>query len=567
MNASDRQRAEARDGPSTVAVNRPLHDASLDPITVEVIGSALSTIVEEMGKAIIRAAYSANIKERRDCSAAIFDPAGQVIAQAEQIPFHLGSLLGITTETLKRVDLAGVAPGDAFIGNDAHTGGGTHLNDIVFLEPVFIGGAIAAWVANLAHHSDFVDRGHAHIFQEGLRIPPIRLYRAGVMQQDVLDLVLLNCQVPHERVNDFRAQMAANRLGVQRVQALCARYGVAVVHRASAMLLDYAERKARAGIAAIPDGRYAFRHPFDTSLWPDLLDLVVVVEVRGEHVTFDFTGCPPQNRTGMNMVFTALQAIVFYLVKTLIDGDTPANAGFHRAVTIIAPPGSVVNALPPAAVYSRHEVAQRLADMMLAALAPAIPERVLAASSGITVMTTSGMHPRTGRFYVYNESMGGGMGARAAKDGLDGVHMHLTNSANIPVEALESEHPLMVEAYELVSDSGGPGTFRGGMAIRRKISAVDHQATVNLGGPNNIVPAWGLDGGLPGGLARIELGEGVVLERRNGVIGPGQWAASVTSGGGGRGDPKRRDREAVRRDLREERISTRAAREIYGLEQ
>jgi N-methylhydantoinase B len=540
----------------------------LDPITVEVIGSALSTIVEQMGKAIIRAAYSANIKERRDCSAAIFDTAGQVIAQAEQIPFHLGSLLGITAETLARVDVASVQPGDVFIGNDAHTGGGTHLNDIVFLEPVFVDGAIAAWVANLAHHSDFVDRGHAHIFQEGLRIPPIRLYRAGVLQTDVMELVLLNCQVPHERVNDFRAQMAANRLGVQRVQALCARYGVATVQQASAMLLDYSERMARAGIAAIPDGRYVFRHDFDTSLWPDLLHLVVAIEVQGEAIHFDFTGCPPQNRTGMNMVFTALQAIVYYVVKTLIDAEAPANAGFHRAVRITAPPGSVVNALPPAAVYSRHEVAQRLADMMLSALAPAIPDRVIAASTGITVMTTSGMHPRTGRFYVYNESMGGGMGARAAQDGLDGVHMHLTNSANIPVEALESEHPLRVEAYELVQDSGGPGRFRGGMAIRRRISAVDHQATVNLGGPNNIVPAWGLEGGMPGGLARIELGEGVpALQRRNGVIGAGQWAAAVTSGGGGHGDPRLRDRDAVRRDLREERISPRAAREIYGLEE
>ncbi len=541
--------------------------STLDPITVEVIGSALSTIVEQMGKAIIRAAYSANIKERRDCSAAIFSPQGQVIAQAEQIPFHLGSLLGITVETLKRTDLSQVAPGDVFIGNDAHTGGGTHLNDIVFLEPVFVDGAIAAWVANLAHHSDFVDRGHAHIFQEGLRIPPVRLYRAGALCQDVLDLVLLNCQVPHERTNDFRAQMAANRLGVQRVQALFARYGTPVMQQACRQLLDYSERKARAGIAAIPDGRYEFREKFDTSLWPELLDLVVAVDVAGEDITFDFTGCPPQNRTGMNMVFTALQAIVYYVVKTLIDGDTPANAGFHRPVHIVATPGTVVNALPPAAVYSRHEVAQRLADMMLSALAQAIPDRVIAAGTGITVMTTSGLHPRTGRFYVYNESMGGGGGARALQDGLDGVHMHLTNSANIPVEALESEYPLMVDSYALVRDSGGAGQFRGGMAIRRQVRAVGHQATVNLGGPNNIVPAWGLGGGLAGQVARIELAPGLSLDRRNGVIGDGQWAAAVTSGGGGQGDPHLRDRDMVRRDLREDRISAATARDIYGLEE
>lgn len=541
--------------------------APVDPITVEVIGSALSTIVEEMGKAIIRAAYSANIKERRDCSAALFDTTGRIIAQAEQIPLHLGSLLGIADRVLGSTDPAAIQPGDVFIGNDAHTGGGTHLNDIVFLEPVFVEGTLAAWVANLAHHSDFVDRGHAHIFQEGLRIPPIRLYRAGVLQQDVLDLVLLNCQVPRERVNDFRAQMAANRLGVQRYQALAARYGVAVLHQATRDLLDYAERKTRAGIAAIPDGRYAFQAPFDTSLWPDLLHLAVAIEVAGDEIRFDFAGNPQQTRSGLNMVFTALQATVYYVVKTLLDQDTPANAGFHRPIRISAPPGSIVHALPPAAVYSRHDVAQRLVDMCFAALAVAIPDRVPAASTGVTVLTMSGAHPRTGRYYVYNESMGGGFGARAGQDGMDGVHVHTTNSANIPVEALESEQPVMVEAYELVRDSGGPGRFRGGMGIRRRVRAVGHEATVNLGGPCNIVPAWGLEGGLPGGLARVELSAGVAaLKRRDGLIPDGGSGAAVTSGGGGRGDPPLRDRDAVRRDLREDRISAEAARDIYGLE-
>ena len=193
----------------------------LDPITVEVIGSALTTIVEEMGKAIIRAAYSTNIKERQDCSTALFDAEGRTIAQAEHIPVHLGSLLGIADHVFKNHDLSTVRPGDVFVGNDAYTGGGTHLNDIVFLEPIFHDDRLVAWVTNLAHHSDFVDRGHAHIFQEGLRIPPVRLYREGVLQEDLMQLILLNCQVPRERINDFRAQMAANRLGVQRYQALC----------------------------------------------------------------------------------------------------------------------------------------------------------------------------------------------------------------------------------------------------------------------------------------------------------------------------------------------------------
>jgi len=361
--------------------------------------------------------------------------------------------------------------------------------------------------------------------------------------------------------------MAANRLGVQRYQALCTRYGVGVLHQAQSMLLDYSERKARAGIAAIPDGCYAFQYDFDTSLWPDLLPLAVTIDIKGEEAHFDFEGCPPQTRSGLNMVFTMLQASVYYVIKTLIDADTPANAGFHRPITITAPLGSVVNAVAPAAVYSRHDVAQRLIDMMFGALAQAVPDRVPAGSTGVTVMTMSGMHPRTGRFNVYNESMGGGMGARQTLDGVDGVHVNGTNSANIPVEALETEHPLRVEAYELITDSGGAGKFRGGMAIRRRMSPVAHEATVNLGGPLNRVPAWGLDGGDPGGLARIELGEGVKpLSSRNGILQDGQTAAAVTSGGGGYGDPRARDRDLVRRDLREGRISEKAAREVYGLE-
>ncbi|KAF1053494.1 MAG: Acetophenone carboxylase delta subunit [Stenotrophomonas maltophilia] len=537
----------------------------IDPISVEVIGCALSTIVEQMGEAIIRAAYSANIKERRDCSAAVFSAQGQIIAQAEQIPLHLGSLLGIAAETLRRVDLASVAAGDVFIGNDAHTGGGTHLNDFVLLEPVFIDGRLFAWVGNLAHHSDFVDRGHAHIYQEGLRIPPIRLYRRGELQQDVQDLILLNCQVPDERINDLRAQMAANRVGVQRLEALCQRYGAPLVELASQRLLDYSERKTRAGIARIPDGVYRFEHDFDTSLWPDILRLAVCVRVEGETIHFDFSGCPEQTRSGLNMVFTVLQAVVYYVVKTLIDADTPANAGLHRPIHISAPYGSIVNAAPPAAVYSRHDIAQRLTDMLFAALAQAIPERSIAASTGVTVLTLSGVHPGTGKFYVCNESMGGGMGARFAQDGIDGVHVHGTNSANIPVESLESEYPVRVLAYELVQDSGGPGRHRGGMAIRRTLAPVDHAARVNLGGPHNRVPAWGLAQGLPGSTACIELSpDAAPLVQRAGQLQPGQYAAALTSGGGGSGDP--REREAVLRDLREERISLQAARDIYGLD-
>lgn len=541
-------------------------ETTIDPVTVEVIGSALQTIVEEMGKAIVRAAYSTNIKERQDCSTVIFDADCRTLAQAERIPVHLGSLLGIGEYVMAHVDLASVRPGDVFIGNDAHTGGGTHLNDIVFLEPVFHDGALVAWVTNLAHHSDFVDRHHEHIFQEGLRIPPIRLYREGVLQQDVMDLVLLNCQVPHERVADFRAQMAANRLGVQRYQGLCTKYGAETVRAAGSRILDYAERKTRTGISTIPDGVYEESCRFDTNLVDHVLDLKVKIEVKDGEIFFDLDGNPDQLPAGVNMVMTATLATVYFAVKSLVDPGIPANSGFHRPIHVTAPEGNVFNAIAPAAVYSRTDIGQRLVDLIFAALSKAIPERVCAACTGGGLMTLSGIHPRTGRFYVYNEMCGGGMGARAGLDGLDAVQVHTTNTANIPIEALEFEHPVMVEAYELVQDSGGAGEFRGGMTMRRRIRALDHEATANAGGTNAILPPWGLFDGQSGTTTVVELGEGVApFKHRRGKLAAGQSIAMVAASGGGYGDPKKRDRDAVRRDLREGRISQTAAREIYGL--
>ncbi|WP_413726529.1 hydantoinase B/oxoprolinase family protein [Sodalis sp. RH16] len=542
------------------------YQRTCDPITVAVIASALSTIAEEMGKSVIRSAYSTNIKERQDCSTAVFDPEGRTIALAEHIPIHLGSLLGIAKYVLDHNDLSDLRPGDAFIGNDAYTGGGTHLNDFVLMEPVFHDGKLVAWVANLAHHSDFVDRSHKHIFQEGLRIPPVRLYRAGILQQDIQALILLNCQVPRERINDLRAQMAANRLGVQRVQSLCDKYGAELMANAAREFLLSTERRTRAGIAGIPDGVYEFRHDFDTNLIDGILDLQVRITVQGDEIFFEFPDAPPQMPAPINMVYTALLATIYFAVKALIDPDIAVNEGFYRPIHVNAAEGSVLNSLPPAAVYSRTDIAQRLVDMIFAALAPVVPERVAAGSTGGTLLTTSGMHPRTGRFYVYNEMQGGGMGARADKDGLDGVQVNITNTANLPIEALESEHPILIERYELVRDSGGPGRFRGGMTMRRRVRVLDHVAIISAGGTNSLIAPFGLSGGLPGLPARVDLPEGAPpLHRRAGVLQPGESVDMIAAGGGGFGDPKQRDRALVLRDLKEDRISLSAALDIYGM--
>ncbi|MCB1491788.1 MAG: hydantoinase B/oxoprolinase family protein, partial [Rhodobiaceae bacterium] len=421
---------------------------TVDPITVEVIGNALASIVEEMGESLIRAAYSTNIKERRDCSTALFDAHGRTLVQAEHIPIHLGSFIGLIDAIYERVDLDQIADGDVFIGNDAYTGGGTHLPDIVLAAPIFVDGTLTAWAVNLAHHADFVDRAHAHIFQEGIRIPPVRLYRKGELQQDLLDTVLLNCQVPRERLNDLRAQMAANRTGIARFKALCDKYGAPTVTAAADALLDYAERRMRAGIATIPDGTYVFEDRFDCNELDGEMPFRLTLKVDGDDLYLDFTDNPPQVRAGLNMVRTALLATVYYAVKTVVDPDAPPNAGLYRPIHVESKPGTILHATEPAAVDGRMQASARVVDLVHGALAQAVPERLIAACNGTCIAAVfSGVNPKTGSYYVYLETIGGGFGARATKDGLDGVHVHTTNTSNLPVEALESEYPLVVERY------------------------------------------------------------------------------------------------------------------------
>ena len=530
----------------------PAAARELSPITVEVIGSALASIVEEMGETLVRAAYSTNVKERRDSSTCLFDASGRLLCQAMHIPMHLGSLMGVIEHVTARHPVAELREGDVFLGNDAYTGGGTHLPDIAMVEPVFADGRLIAWAANIAHHADFVDRGHAHIYQEGLRIPPVRLYRGGEIQQDVLDLILLNCQVPRERLNDLRAQMAANRQGIHRLRSLCARYGTDLVLAAGDALLDYTERLTRTGIRTIPPGVYEFEDRFDTDEIPDEKVFRTRIEVGDGEIALHFES-PPQVRAGLNLVRTGLLATVYYAVKTLVGPDIPANAGLFRPITVTAPPGTMLNCVAPAAVNSRTQTCQRVVDLIHGALAPAIPERVIAACNGACVSSTfSGVDPRTGQFYVYLETIGGGSGARATKDGLDGVHVHITNTSNLPVEALETAYPLMVERYALVPDSGGAGRWRGGLGLWRQIRAEGHRCHAFVHGSRRLSAPWGLFGGGDGGRCRIVYSPGVAPPVGAQVfLDPGQSVAIVTPGAGGYGDPAERDPTLVERDLAE----------------
>lgn len=543
--------------------------SSLSSITVEVIGSAMASIVEEMGKALIRSAYSTDIKERGDCSTILFNARGETLVQAEHIPIHLGSLMGIAEEVLRHHPIDSLRPGDMFIGNDAYRGGGTHLPDIAVISPIFIDGHLVAFTANVAHHADFVDRGHDHIFQEGLRIPPTRIFEGGKLREDLLEFILLNCQVPDERLGDFNAQFAANFLGVRRFQALCAKYGVDTVVEAGNELLGYAERQTRAGIRAIRNGRYAFQDLFDNEeLGSEELTLRVTVDVHDDEMTLDFRDNPPQTRSGLNMVKTALLATTYYAVKIVADPTILPNSGMYRPLTILATPGSILCSTPPAAVNMRTQTAQRVVDLILGALAQAVPNQVIGACSGSNAaIDFAGVHPRTGHYYAFGESIGGGFGARASKDGLDGVQTHVTNTSNIPIESLEDEFPLLVERYELVPDSGGPGMWRGGLAIRREVRVLDHTAVFRGSTSRRFSAPWGLFGGHPGGRARITIDGDPLPDDSRGaaMLSPGQVIEIVTGGAGGYGSPQERDPGLVARDVQDGKVSVEQASQVYGL--
>lgn len=530
------------------------HPTTPDTINVEVIGAAFESICDEMGETLVKASYSPNIKERRDCTTCLFDGEGRALAQAEHIPLHLGSLMGVLEAILSRYPVEDILPGDSFIGNDPFTGGGTHLPDIVLVTPIFLDGRIIAWATNLAHHADYADRGHKHIFQEGLRIPATRIMRNWDYVTDVLDLILINMQVPKERIADLNAQVAANRFGVTRYLEVVGKYGADQVRLAGGALLDYTERKVRAAIREVPNGTYSFSDVFDSNELDTELPVSVEVRVADDELFFDFEA-PPQVEAGLNLVKTALLATVFYAVKSILCPEVPGNSGLFRAIHVEAPEGSILNCTAPAAVDDRTQMCQRIADIVFGVFAEAVPERVTAASNGaVTSVQFSGIDPRTNEYYVYLETIGGGNGASCCWDGLDGVQAHITNTSNLPVESLEQEYPLVVERYELVDGSGGRGKFRGGMGLHRSIRAEHDNCQCEVGVTRQTSRPWGLFGGEPGSATELTLnGEELELEGFTVTLQSGDSIGVKTPGGGGYGPPEERSDEQLEQDIREGR--------------
>ncbi|WP_432826525.1 hydantoinase B/oxoprolinase family protein [Dactylosporangium sp. CA-092794] len=542
---------------------KPDADA-VDPVRLEVMRNALASIAEEMGATLIRSAYSTNIKDRRDCSCAIYLD-GAMIAQGEHIPYHLGFMHSAGRELWRRLGADTLAEGDVIVTNDPWITG-SHLCDILVYSPVFHDGRAIAFVATMAHHVDVGGMASGscpplatQIYQEGVRIPPVHVQRGGRFVEDVVELVAANLRTPRDFRGDLRAQVAANTVGARRIGELVGRHGAEAFAALADAIADYSERRMRAAIAALPDGEATFEDYIEgDGLTDELIPIRCTVRIDGSDVHIDFTGSAPPAAGSVNAPPALPHSCAYFVVKAVADPHVPSNDGAYRPIHVHLPEHSIVNAPAGAAVSNANPVTGlRVADALFGAFAQLVPGRVGAASSGsLSALLIGGRDPRHDRPYAYIETYGGGQGAHAGQDGFDAIQTNMSNTANAPVEAIELAYPLLIERYGLVEDSGGAGRHRGGLGIHREVRVLGHRAQVTIAGDRGRIGPWGLDGGRPGmpsswtrvtaGGERVALGSKVILDAD-----PGDLLILRTAGGGGHGDPARRDPGAAEHDRRE----------------
>ena len=494
--------------------------AKFDPIRAEVVARYLLGVTEEMSAAVMRTAFSPNIKERGDCSTAVFDAIGNVVALPQRVPIHLGSMVGVVEAVLQRYPLDSLRPGDMFLANDPYTGGGSHLPDINVISPVFFEGEVVAYVACIAHHADvggMVPGSEAavctSIFQEGIRIPPVRIMREGRLNEEVFNILLLNSRTPEERAGDLRAQIAANNVGVRSVQALFDRLGVETARATMAAYLDFTERRFAAAIAAVPIGTYTAREYLDGARDGEAAAINLELTVSAQGLHFDFEGSSPQIEAARNIPYRALIATIYTVVKSLLDADVPANSGYFRTITVKAPSGTVVSPVAPAAVGARSMSCAVLGDAIASALSKAQPSKALAPSGPHQLIVLAGTDPRNGRYFVNYETIAGAMGARAYRNGVDAVRVHASGAANLPVEALEHAYPFRIEQYALSKDSGGDGRYKGGKGVVRDYRLLTDDVVLSLSSERQHFVAAGLSGGGDGALGKFILNPGTKQER------------------------------------------------------
>ncbi len=478
--------------------------AQIDAVELEFFRQLLVSIPEEMGVILRKTAFSANIKERRDYSCAIYGPDGETLAMGDHMPVHLGAMPMSVAFVRRAMRLD---PGDVAVVNDPFQGG-THLPDITAVSPVYIKGTArpAFFVAARAHHSDVGGMSPGsmplatEIYQEGLRLPPVKLVRKGHIDNDLMSVILANVRTPVEREGDLRAQLSAMVRGETRLREMAVRYGLPKLRQASAALLDYSHRMMARMISKLPDGRYEFCDQLDeASPGSPPVRVQVAITIHGDRATVDFTGSDPQVAGPVNANLAVTQAAVFYVFRCLLDEDVPASAGLLQPIRIVAPEGTVVNALPPAAMAAGNvEMSQRITDVLLGALASAAPDRIPAASSGtMNNVTFGGWDPARSRRFAWYETIAGGMGASSTHDGMSAVHTHMTNSWNTPVEAFEHEMPVRIRQYKVRRGSGGQGMHCGGDGIVREFEFLA-PAEATILADRRISRPYGLACGEPG---------------------------------------------------------------------
>lgn len=555
----------------------------LDAVTLEIILNGMRSITDETYIALMKSAFSTNIKERNDHSTALIDPQGRMIALCERSqPIHLSSMLGLTTTLLEKYPLQAFKPGDIFAANDPFVAGGSHLPDVNLSMPVFVDGELLCFMCNIAHHADIggmapgsMSGGMTEIYQEGLRIPPVRLFDGGKLQEDILDIFLLNARVPEERRGDYLAQIASCRLGERRIHEFAATHGKDKLKAAFDQIIGRTEARMLKAISQIAPGVYSFEDVMDDDGF-GARDIPIKVCVRvGEpgrsgRIVCDFTGSSAAVKGNINVPYRALQSSVVYALRALLDPDVPSNQGMLDAIEIIAEKGSILNAAFPVAVAGRANTCQRIIDVLLGALAPALPAKAVGAANGANTAVVFAGTGADGKPYVYLETVGGGFGGRAAKDGKDGVQVHLINTSNLPVEAIETEYPLIVESYGFVPDSGGAGTHRGGLGLRRVIRPVGHVTTFTGQGERFLNAPWGVFGGNPGGKGRFRMRDGEGAERdmptKPGLtpIRPQEAIVVETAGAGGYGPPAARSHSARSEDAASGKFSAEYLSRHYG---
>ena len=554
----------------------------IDPITLEVMRNAFYSIADEMIVALIRASYSTNIKDRRDASCAIYTSTGDVVVVAQSeigTPLHLGTMQSAVRSAMAAYPFDDLKPGDAVAMNMPYPAGPGHLNDLCLISPVFYEGEMIAITANQAHHVDVggfapgsMPFGVREIFQEGLQIPPIRLFRGGELEPELWSLIAQNVRPQVEVKGDLLAQYACNITGARRLTELMERYTPERVGTYLDEMIGYSERRMRAALQKVPKGTYSYEDVIEGDGISDKpYSIRVEIEARGDSIRTDFSASDDAALGPINCRWPSVAACVYYVFKAILDPELPPNAGAYKPFDIIVREGSVLSAIYPTSVCNANIITtQRITDVLLGALAEAIPERVQAACSGtMNLLNIGGRDPRSGVLYNYIETYAGGQGAMHDLDGMDAIQNHMTNTRNAPVEAIEAAYPLVVEKYGLLPDSEGAGEHRGGVGLTR-VLRTQGDVQLTLSSDRGEVPPWGLDGGGDAKTSKCEVIEpdGSVRPLPSKVtttVSSGRVIVTETPGGGGWGSPRERDTGAVRSDVAAGLLSPERARDVYGV--